>query len=234
MLSRLDELVERLREFTVRLRERRPRVPDLQAKMEALRDGWDERRELFPRAFPRVRRTRDRLLEAELIADAREKVRPWHAVPALVALLALLAGGFWLGGIVGGHASAAVLTRTLKLKGQIITVNGQRFVSTPAVTVKVKGKTVHIPAKTVRLPSSTVISGKTVAVKVDVNHTVSVPLTISVPTTRTQTNTTTVNHTVVTTTFRTVTQTQTVQGPTTTSVITITMPATTVTVTVTS
>jgi hypothetical protein len=230
MLSRIDELLERLREFTAGLRQRRPRMPDLHDKIEAAREGWEERKEVFPRLFPRVRRTSSRLMDAELIADARERVRPWHAVPALVALLALLAGGFWLGGVVGGHASAAVLTKTLKLKGQIITVNGERYVSTPAVTVKVKGKTIHIPAKTVRLPASTVVSGKTVPVKVDVNHTISVPVTVKVPTTRTNTST------VITTVIRTTTQTQTrtVTGPTTTSIITITLPVSTVTVTVTS
>jgi len=228
MLSRIDELLERLREFTVRLRERRPRMPDLHGKIEDLRYGWEERKELLPRLFPRVRRTSERLLASEgLIADARERVRPWHAVPALVALLALLAGGFWLGGIVSGHASAAALTKTLKIKGRIITVNGARYVSTPAVTVRVKGKIVHIPAKTVRLPASTVISGKTVPVKVDVNHTISVPVTVKVPTTRTQTST------IITTVIHTTTQTRTVTGPTTTSIITITLPATTVTETVT-
>jgi hypothetical protein len=239
MLSRIAELLERLRKGTVRLRGQRPRMPDLRGKIEDARYGWEERREVFPRLFPNVRRTGGRLLAADgLLGDARERLRPWHAVPALIALIALLAGGFWLGGIVGGHASAAVLTKTLKIKGQIITVNGKRYVSTPAVTVKVKGKIVHIPAKTVRLPASTVISGKTVPVKVDVNHTVSVPLTISVPTTRTQTQTstttTTINHTVVTTVIHTTTQTQTVTGPTTTSIVTITLPATTVTVTVTT
>ena len=239
MLSRIDELLERLREFTVRLRERRPRMPNIGGKIADARYGWEERREIFPRLFPRVRRTSGRLLASEgLIADARERLRPWHAVPALVALVALLAGGFWLGGVVGGGASAAVLTKTLKIKGHIITVNGERYVSTPAVTVKVKGKTVRIPAKTVKLPASTVISGKTVPIKVDVNHTVSVPITISVPTTRTQTSTqtstTTINNTIVTTVIRTTTQTQTVTGPTTTSIVTVTLPATTVTVTVTT
>ncbi len=78
---------------------------------------------------------------------------------------------------------------TVKLKGHVITIDGNRFISTPAVTVKVKGKTVHIPARTVRLPATTVVKGKTVPVKVDVNRTVSVPVTVSVPTTDTQTTT---------------------------------------------
>ena len=153
MLNRMDELLEDCANSRSRQRERRPRMPDLRGKIEDARYAWEDRREASPRAFPRVRRTSGRLLAGEgLIADARERVRPWHAVPAVIALLALLAGGFWLGGIVGGHASAAVLTKTLKIKGKIITVNGARYVSTPAVTVKVKGKTVRIPAKTVRLP----------------------------------------------------------------------------------
>ena len=162
------------------------------------------------------------------VAWAMERLRPWHAVPALLSAAVLVVGGFWLGGMVGGHANAAVLTSTVKIRGKVITIAGARYVSTPALTVKVKGKTVHIPASTVKLPASTVISGKTVAVKVDVNHTVKVPVTVSVPTTKT--NTTTVNHTTVTTVIRTVT------GPsvTTTSLITITGPTTTVTVTVTT
>jgi hypothetical protein len=214
MLRRIDELLERLRDA---------------------RYAREQRRQVSPRRFPRLRRAGGGVFAGEgRLADARERVRPWHAIPALVALVALLAGGFWQGGAVGGHANAASLTKTLKVKGKIITVNGQRYVSTPALTVKIRGKIVHIPAKTVRVPSSTVISGKTVPVKVDVNHTVSVPVTVKVPTTRTQTSTTTINNTVVTTVITTVTQTQTVAGPTTTTFVTITLPATTVTVTVTS
>ncbi len=171
---------------------------------------------------------RDRLDEhGGWLAAARHRVRPWYAIPGGVAALALIIGGFWLGGAVGGHASAAVLTSTVKLKGKVITIDGSRFISTPAMTVKVKGKTVHIPARTVKLPASTVISGKTVAV--DVNRTVKVPVTFS--TTNTQTDTTTVNHTVTTV----ATIVQTVTGPTTTvagPTLTVTLPASTVTVTV--
>jgi hypothetical protein len=179
---------------------------------------------------PSLDRVRDRLAErGGWLGAAGERIRPWHAIPAAVAALALIIGGFWLGGAVGGHASAAVLTNTVKLKGKVVTIDGSRYVSTPAVTVKVKGKTVHIPARTIKLPGSTVVSGKTVPV--DVNRTVKVPVTVS--TTDTQTNTTTVNHTVTTV----ATVVQTVTGPTTTvngPPITITVPGPTVTVTVTT
>jgi hypothetical protein len=216
MQDRFDELKERLRELgertSVRFRGIRRRI---EKPFRNLRegDGW--------------------------IAAAIERARPWHAVPAVLSVAALIVGGFWLGGAIGGGANAAVLTSTVKIKGKVITINGARYVSTPALTVKVKGKIVHIPARTVKLPASTVVSGTTVAVKVDVNHTI--PVTISIPTTRTQTqtNTTTINNTVVTTVIRTTTQTdtqtQTVQGPTITETVTITLPVTTtVTVTATS
>src|SRR6185437_14679290 len=162
------------------------------------------------------------------LTGIRHRVRPWYAIPGVVAALALIIGGFWLGGAVGGHANAAVLTSTVKLKGKVVTIDGSRFVSTPALTVKVKGKTVHIPARTVKLPAHTVVKGKTVPVKVDVNRTVKVPVTVS----STDTQTKTVNHTV--TTVRTTVQT--VTGPTTTvngPPIMITVPGPTVTVTVT-
>ena len=179
---------------------------------------------------------RGRLLDAldehgGWLAATRQRMPPRYAIPGGVAALALIVGGFWLGGLVGGHASAATLTSTVKLKGKIVTIDGSRFISTPAVTVKVKGKTVHIPAKTVKLPARTVVKGKTVPVKVDVNRTVKVPVTVS--STDTQTQTTTVNRTV--TTVRTTIQT--VTGPTTTvfgAPVTITVPGPTVTVTVTS
>src|SRR3954451_2167932 len=90
---------------------------------------------------------RDRLDEhGGWLAATRARIRPWYAIPAGVAALTLILGGFWLGGAVGDHASAAVLTSTVKLKGKVITIDGSRFISTPAITVKVKGKTVHIPA----------------------------------------------------------------------------------------
>jgi hypothetical protein len=199
--------------------------------MDGLRDRAQGSRRWASGRRPNLDGVRDRLDEhGGWLAAARERVRPWYAIPAVVAALTLILGGFWLGGVVGGHASAAVLTSTVKLKGKIITIDGNRFISTPAVTVKVKGKTVHIPAKTVKLPAHTVVKGKTVPVKVDVNRTVKVPVTVSSTDTRTQT--TTVNRTV--TTVRTTVQT--VTGPTTTVVgqpVTVTVPGPTVTVTVT-
>jgi hypothetical protein len=198
--------------------------------MDGLRDRSHGVRAGARRRRPSLDGVRDRLDErGGWLGAAGERLRPWHAVPAIVAALALIFGGFWLGGAVGGHANAAVLTNTVKLKGKVITVDGNQFLSTPAVTVKVKGKTVHIPARTLKLPASTVVSGKTVPV--DVNRTVKVPVTIS--TTDTQTNTTTVNNTVTTVT----TVISSVTGPTTTVVgppVTITVPGPTVTVTVTT
>jgi hypothetical protein len=193
--------------------------------------GWHGRKPHLPAISPALDDARERWREAGWLVAMRERIRPWFAVPAIVASLALIVGGFWLGGAIGGHANAAVLVSTVKLKGKVVTIDGSRFISTPAVTVKVKGKTVHIPARTVKLPASTVVKGKTVPVKVDVNRTVKVPVTIS--STDTQTNTTTVNHTTttVTTVIRSVT------GPTTTVLgppVTITLPGSTVTVTVTT
>src|SRR5437764_12726736 len=79
---------------------------------------------------------RDRLDErGGWLGAAGERLRPWHAVPAIVAALALIFGGFWLGGAVGGHANAAVLTNTVKLTGTVRTVDGNQILSPPADTV---------------------------------------------------------------------------------------------------
>jgi hypothetical protein len=205
---------------------------DLRGRLQDAMDGLRDRAQGVLAGARRRRPTldgmRDRLDEnGGWLGAARARMRPWHAVPAAVAALALIFGGFWLGGVVGGHANAAVLTNTVKLKGKVVTIDGSRYVSTPALTVKVKGKTVHIPARTIKLPASTVIKGKTVPV--DVNRTIKVPVTVST----TDTQTATVNHTVTSV----ATVVQTVTGPTTTvnaPPITITLPASTVTVTVTT
>jgi len=150
----------------------------------------------------------------------RENVRPWHALPAVVGALTLIAGGFWLGGMVGGTANAGPLTSTIKVRGRVITQHGVQYVKTPARTVKVKGKIVHIPARTVKLPGGTEIVPGAV-------HTVAVPVTVA----------TTVNKTAVTTVKETITvtgPTQTVNGPTQTVTVTqtVTEPGTTITVSV--
>ena len=198
----------------------RGRFEDLKGRlldaMDGLRDrlhGGRRGRQRRRPYLPVIGDARERWREAGWVVAARERMRPWHAVPAIVASLALIVGGFWLGGAVGDHAQAAALTSTVKLKGKVITIDGNRFISTPAVTVKVKGKILHIPAHTVRLPGSTVVSGKTVAV--DVNRTVKVPVTIATTDTQTRTNTTTINNTVTTVT----TVISTVAGPTNTNLL---------------
>jgi hypothetical protein len=168
--------------------------------------------------------------EAEILDRVHGRLRPWQAVPALLSAGLLIIGGFWLGGFVGGHASAASLTKTVHLTGKVVTVNGVRYLKTPASTVRIKGKTVHIPARTVKLPA------KVSTVDQLVNRTVDVPVTVhtTVPTTVSKTSVTTVVDTVqitgpTTTVINTVTgPTTTVTGPTTT----VTEPAVTVTVTV--
>ena len=229
LLDAMDGLRDRAGDFGSRVRglgRKRPNLDGVRDRMHDRSRGWQGRKPHMPAID-----ARERWREAGWVIAARERMRPWHAIPGAVAALALIVGGFWLGGTVGGHAQAAALTSTVKLKGKVITIDGSRYVSTPAVTVKVKGKTVHIPARTVKLPASTVVSGKTVAV--DVNRTVKVPVTISTTDTQTQTNTTTINNTVttVTTVIRSVTgPTTTVFGPP----VTITVPGPTVTVTVTT
>jgi hypothetical protein len=235
LLDAMDGLRNRGRGARTWARSLRGRRPNLDGVRDRLHDntrGWQGRRPHLPAIALAIDDVRERLRERDgWIAATLLRMRPWHAVPAFVAALALIVGGFWLGGMVGGHANAAVLTSTVKLKGHVITIDGNRFISTPAVTVKVKGKTVHIPARTVRLPASTVVKGKTVPVKVDVNRTVSVPVTVSVKTTNTQTTTLHSTVTTVRTVVRTVTgPTTTVNGPP----ITITLPGPTVTVTVTT
>jgi hypothetical protein len=206
MPGRFEELMVKVRELTTRRRGRAPRSHGLARR---LGDPFEGMR------------------ESGLFSGLRHRVRPWQAVPALLAALALIVGGFWLGGVIGGHASAATLVRTLT--GKVITKSGIRYVKTPATTVKVNGKTIHIPARTVALPASTVISGTTVAIPI--NKTVPVTIVTTIPTT--------VNHTTTTTVVQTLTvtgPTTTVQGPTqtVTDTVTITLPGTTVTLPATS
>ena len=200
--GRFEELMHRMRELTTRRRRRQSRS---HGRAHRLGDPFEGMR------------------ESSLFSGVRRRVRPWQAVPALLAALALVVGGFWLGGVIGGHASAATLVRTLT--GRVLTKNGVRYVKTPASTVKVNGTTIHIPVRTVALPATTVISGTTVAIPI--NRTVPVTVVTTIPTT--------VNHTTTTTVVQTLTvtgPTTTAQGPTqtVTDTVTITLPGTTVTV----
>jgi hypothetical protein len=75
-----------------------------------------------------------------LLDRLRESVHLWNALPIALVAVTLTAGGFWLGSTVSGEASAVAATRTIRLQGRVITVNGVQYVSTPARIVKVKAK----------------------------------------------------------------------------------------------
>jgi hypothetical protein len=153
------------------------------------------------------------LADAEWLERLRDSVHVWNAVPIALVAVTLTAGGFWLGSTVSGDATAAAATRTIHIEGKVITVNGVKYVSTPARIVRVQGKAVRLPARTVPLSSKTTLLP---------GHTILVP--------------TTVNKTSVATVHQTVTVTSpavTVTGPTTTVSDTVTVPViSTITVTV--
>lgn len=151
-----------------------------------------------------------------VIADLREHVADsglvgWLTIPLLLAGIALLAGGFWLGEDTGSSPAAARVI-TLVSKGRVVTVHGVTTVRVPPRTLTVKGKRIRIPAQTLTLHSP--------------------PRTLVEAVDRTSTIDRTVRSTVVrsgpTTTFVT-----TVTGPTTTTTATATVTLTT-TVTTTS
>jgi hypothetical protein len=134
----------------------------------------------------------------------RPRAYPHRLLIGLPVILALFAGGVWLGSVVGGSGSASAATHTIHVKGRVITVNHRTVVRVPAQTVRVKkGSIISVPATTVPLPArvvthvikrtvTTVLPGKT--------HTV--VTTVSIPTTVYDTGPTT---TVTETTTETVT-----------------------------
>ncbi len=148
---------------------------------------------------------------------ARDSIQPWTVVPLALAAVTLAAFGFWLGSVTGtSGGDAGPVTSTIRIQGQVVTVAGVRYVSTPAQIVKVKGQAVRIPARTVPLAANTkLLPGSTVRISQGVP--------------------TTVNHTTVRTVVQTVTVTgpgTTVTGPTTTVESTVTLPViSTVTIT---
>ena len=84
----------------------------------------------------------------------RPRAYPHRLLIGLPVILALFAGGVWLGSVVGGSGSAAAATHTIHVKGRVITVNHRTVVRVPAQTVRVKkGSIISVPATTVPLPA---------------------------------------------------------------------------------
>jgi hypothetical protein len=135
----------------------------------------------------------------------RPRAYPHRLLIGLPVILALFAGGVWLGSVVGGSGAAAAATRTIHVTGKVTTVDSTTEVRVPAQTVVVKGSIVSVPATTVRLPSHVVtdVVRRTVTTTTRLpGKTSVVTTTIAIPTTVTETGTTT---TVTETTTETVT-----------------------------
>ncbi|HKV67309.1 MAG TPA: hypothetical protein VJN72_04410 [Gaiellales bacterium] len=122
----------------------------------------------------------------------RSRAYPHRLLIGLPVILALFAGGVWLGSVVGGSGAAAAATHTIHVTGTVVTVNSRTVVRVPATNVKVKGSIVSVPETTVRLPRQVVtrettrtvtttkkLPGKTVTT----GTTVVIPTTITGPTT---------------------------------------------------
>jgi hypothetical protein len=141
-------------------------------------------------------------LPAVAATASRPRAYPHRLLIGLPVILALFAGGVWLGSFVGGSdAAAAASTVTIKVKGKVVTVNHTAEVRVPGHKVLVKGRVVTVKPTTVTLPQHTVVStirqtqttvkrlpGKTTVV----TTVLSIPTTITEPgTTITVTDTTT-------------------------------------------
>jgi len=122
----------------------------------------------------------------------RSRAYPHRLLIGLPVILALFAGGVWLGSVVGGSGAAAAATHTIHVTGTVVTVNSRTVVRVPATNVKVKGSIVSVPETTVRLPSHvvtrvvkrTVTTTRTLPSKtVTTATTVVIPTTITGPTT---------------------------------------------------
>jgi len=86
-------------------------------------------------------------------AMGRPRAYPHRLLIGLPVILALFAGGVWLGSVVGGSGTATAATKTIRVHGRVITVNSTTEVRVPAQAVKVKGSIVSVKATTVTLPS---------------------------------------------------------------------------------
>jgi hypothetical protein len=146
----------------------------------------------------------------------RPRAYPHRLLIGLPVILALFAGGVWLGSVVGGSGSAAAATKVVRVTGRIVTVNHTREVRVPAQRVYVKGSVVTVPATTVHLPpqilTNVVRTTHTTVIRLP-GKTRTDTTTVAVPTTITATGTTL---TVTETTTETVTTTDTTSTSTTT------------------
>ena len=86
------------------------------------------------------------------LTGPRPRAYPHRLLIGLPVILALFAGGVWLGSVVGGSGSAAAATKVVRVTGKVITVNHTTEVRVPAQRVRVKGSVVTVPAATVHLP----------------------------------------------------------------------------------
>jgi hypothetical protein len=151
------------------------------------------------------------------IAGPRPRAYPHRLLIGLPVILALFAGGVWLGSIAGGSGDAAAATKTIKVPGSFVTVNRTRtVVSVPGTVIVVKkGSVVTVPPQTfvVQPQTLTRVVHRTQRVTLTRPGTTTVVTTaITIPTTITGTNTT-----ITATTTETVTVTDTTGTTTTTT-----------------
>ena len=133
----------------------------------------------------------------------RPRAYPHRLLIGLPVILALFAGGVWLGSVVGRSGSAAAATRYIHVTGTVTTVDKTAEVRVPAQTVVVKGSLVSVPATTVRLPAQVktdVIRRTVTTVRRLPGKTITTATTVAIPTTITEPGTdTTITETVTTT-----------------------------------
>jgi hypothetical protein len=140
---------------------------------------------------------------AATAAVGRPRAYPHRLLIGLPVILALFAGGVWLGSVVGGSGAEAAATSTIRVTGKVTTVNRKTEVRVPAQTVVVKGAIVSVPATTVTLPRQVVthVRNQTVTTTRRLPGTTDiVTTTIAIPTTVTGTDTTVTTTETITTT----------------------------------
>jgi hypothetical protein len=160
-------------------------------------------------------------LPLAMAVGQRARAYPHRLLIGLPVILALFAGGVWLGSVVGHPAKAAAATTvTIKVKGKVVRDNGTtKEVRVPAQTVTNGGNVVTVAPTTVTLPAKTVTNLRVIrstrtTTTTTPGRTTVVTTTITIPTTVTGTGTTT---TVTQTTTETVTTTGTTATSTATS-----------------